>query len=348
MRYRKNPYEGIREHDIEHRDLLARLRAAADTLKSFNMLDPKDPKFQALDPSAAMDWPNRELREAVRKAEADVAFYADFFPKKNPMSFVKPSKIHLIRRGDKPRPSYGKATDRLTHGVFQVQWYDDQDRPLDSELVVTGDFDYTRKTKPRKVNPMRANPRSYPAGPIVAVRVLDTINNHREVRYRRGSREDFLREADKAADQPLGNKWKGVWPVRYQVEGVNAQGETVADNGGIGGSVRAFTGDGKLSNPRKRSKKNPLDEGAGSLKAKLDASAAVKDAERFVNRANLNYYGDPTELLADVQAASVAVQKAQRLSKAAGVAHLSKTVRVLVKRVKELREHALREARGLL
>ena len=71
------------------------------------------------------------------------------------MSFVKPSKIHLIRRGDKPRPSYGKVSERLTHGVFEVQWYDAQDRRLDSELVVTGDFDYARKTKPRKVNPTR-------------------------------------------------------------------------------------------------------------------------------------------------------------------------------------------------
>lgn len=98
MRYRKNPYEGLREHDIEHRDLLTRLRAAADTLKSFNTFDPKDPKFQALDPSAAMDWPNRELREAVRAAEADVAFYADFFPKKNPRKRRNPEERHFSSR----------------------------------------------------------------------------------------------------------------------------------------------------------------------------------------------------------------------------------------------------------
>jgi hypothetical protein len=84
MRYKRNPYEGLREHDIEHRELLARLRAAADTLKSFNVLDPRDPKFQALLPEAALNWPNRELRQAVEKAESDVKFYADFFQKRNP------------------------------------------------------------------------------------------------------------------------------------------------------------------------------------------------------------------------------------------------------------------------
>jgi hypothetical protein len=84
MRYKRNPYEGLREYDAEHRELLARLRAAADTLKSFNVLDPRDPKFQALLPEAALNWPNRELRQVVEKAESDVKFYADFFQKRNP------------------------------------------------------------------------------------------------------------------------------------------------------------------------------------------------------------------------------------------------------------------------
>lgn len=124
MRHKRNPYEGLREHDIEHRELLARLRAAADTLKSFNVLDPRDPKFQALLPEAALNWPNRELRQAVEKAESDVKFYADFFQKRNPR---KRSKMSYRKKNplDSERWKVGSRTyvvERSTGG-WRARWF---------------------------------------------------------------------------------------------------------------------------------------------------------------------------------------------------------------------------------
>lgn len=99
------------------------------------------------------------------------------------------------------------------------------------------------------------NPARYPKGPITAVRVQDTINDWKEIRYRRGDREDFHREVGKTLDQVLDSKkWGKVssWPVRYAVSGMNADGEVVADNGGIGGVIRVFTEDAQI-NPATRS-----------------------------------------------------------------------------------------------
>lgn len=93
----------------------------------------------------------------------------------------------------------------------------------------------------------------HPKGPITAVRVQDTINDWKEIRYRRGDREDFHREAGKALDQPLDSKkWGKVsgWPVRYAVQGMNAEGEVVADNGGVGGVIRVFTEDARINPAR--------------------------------------------------------------------------------------------------
>lgn len=105
------------------------------------------------------------------------------------MSFVKPSKTHLIRRSgyDKPAPTYGEVVKTYTTpGVVRVQWYDAQNRPLDDEMVTSSDYDYIRKGKPRKTNPhsKHRNPEP-PAISKVALPYLRQEYRNAAERYRR-------------------------------------------------------------------------------------------------------------------------------------------------------------------